>query len=124
MQGIEYSYDSIFAEFEPLLYPNLLALASEIYGQDEMYRMLVATGPDLCSIMNKNVVLKERIESNSVLIAIRKADHESQVAALTARHLSEISALADENQQLEKELEEIELEETHRSLSGKKRRRC
>ena len=52
LQGVEYSYDSMFGGIDPILLPNLLAMTSRSHGQTELHRMLLATAPDLTSLMN------------------------------------------------------------------------
>ena len=49
MQGIDYSYSSLFADIEPILLPEVLSLVGENHGQNELFRMLIATAPDLIS---------------------------------------------------------------------------
>ena len=43
---VDYSYSSIFAEIEPFLLPEVLALTGGNHGQRELYRMLIATVPN------------------------------------------------------------------------------
>ena len=63
LQGVDYSYGSLFADIEPVLLPEVLALIGGRHGPGEFYRtnfrrfgnhtelykMLVATAPDLIS---------------------------------------------------------------------------
>ena len=76
LQGIGYNFCSIFSEIEPVLLPNVLAMVGRQHGQDELYRMLVATVSDLASIVNKR----------ARLLQIR-AEKSAQVVALTAEIL-------------------------------------
>lgn len=66
LQGIGYSYSSLFADIEPVLLPEVLALVGGRHGPNELYRMLTATAPDLVSIVNREAIVKQRI---SVLTA-------------------------------------------------------
>ena len=61
LQGIGYSYSSLFADIEPVLLPEVLLLVGERHCQNEIYRMLVATAPDLVSIVNREAIVKQRI---------------------------------------------------------------
>ena len=108
LQGIGYSYGSIFAEIEPILLPEVFALVGERYGQDELYQMLITAAPDLVSIVNRRAVIKERI-----------AEKSARIAALEA----EVSAIKDEVHELNGELASFESEETHKPMIGRKRGR-
>jgi len=123
LQGINYSYGSIFSEIDPVILPNLLELVGKKYGQDELYRMLIAIVPDLASMVNKKVAMQEKIESNITMIAKIDADYEREVAALNAVRLRRTSALAAQNEKLNEELSSLKEEEMNNTLCGKKRRR-
>ena len=90
LQGVNYSYESIFAEIEPILLPEILALVGEEHGQNEMYQMLLATAPDLASVVNRKGLLKQTIAKNVAIIA----DLEAKTAALAARNLQMNNDLA------------------------------
>ena len=111
LQGVDYSYESIFANIEPVLLPEVLALTGGKHGQNEFYRMLLATAPDLLSIVNRKAVIKQQMAVNS-----------AKIASLTAQYLRETSALTDKNLQLNQELTSIE-SENQSKLSGRKRGR-
>ena len=51
LQGIDYSFESVFADVEPILLPEVLALVGGNHGQSELYLMLMAAVPDLASIV-------------------------------------------------------------------------
>jgi len=53
LQDVHYSFGNIYAEMEPRLLPEVLALTGWTYGQDDLYRMVVATAPELASIVNR-----------------------------------------------------------------------
>ena len=55
----------------------------EEHGQNEMYQMLLATAPDLASVVNRKGLLKQTIAKNVAIIA----DLEAKTAALAARNL-------------------------------------
>ena len=99
LQGVDYSYGSIFADIDPILLPEVLALVGGRHDQRELYRMLLATAPDLVSIVNRKGVLLQR-----------KAEIKSRVASLV-----------DEEFHIDQELASIDSGE--KALSGKKRGR-
>ena len=53
LQGIEYSYSTMFASIDPVLLPELIALSSSEHGQNELYRILIAAGPHLITLIDK-----------------------------------------------------------------------
>ena len=61
LQGVDYSYESVFSEIEPLLLPEILSLVGGKYGHDELYRMLIATAPDLASIISRQAVIEQKL---------------------------------------------------------------
>mmetsp|Transcript_24978 Transcript_24978/g.42799 ORF Transcript_24978/g.42799 Transcript_24978/m.42799 type:complete len:476 (-) Transcript_24978:144-1571(-) len=119
LQLLEYYYSSLFPQIEPLLLPNILSMMGEYHGQSELYRMLIATVPELVSIVNKKAALQQRLSDNvSRMDAINTeyahqaatllADYERQLADLTAEKNNRAAALHAENLDLQKELESIE----------------
>mmetsp|Transcript_20877 Transcript_20877/g.39500 ORF Transcript_20877/g.39500 Transcript_20877/m.39500 type:complete len:176 (+) Transcript_20877:574-1101(+) len=108
LQGIEYSYNSIFANIDDVFLPNIIALAGQEHGQDELYRMLIATAPDLTSIISRRAVLPERIAENTAQVVALNAAHVRQVADLKAENLQQTAALDVKRLELERELESIE----------------
>jgi len=46
LQGVEYSTNNIFADIEPVLLPEILALIGDRHGQSELYTALIPTAPD------------------------------------------------------------------------------
>jgi len=58
LQGIECSFiGNLFADIEPILMPNILALVGEEHGQNELYNTLLPTAPDLLSYIDRKVLL-------------------------------------------------------------------
>ena len=68
LQGICQSYDSIFAQIEPVFLPEVLALVGEKLGQNELYRMLMATIPDLASFADR----REGASLQSMLLSLMR----------------------------------------------------
>jgi len=110
LQGVEYSYGSIYAAIEPVLLPDLLALTGGEHGQNELYRMLVATAPNLTSLINKKSMLKETIARNM-----------ARMTALTAEYSRQSSYLTAENFDLNRRLESIESAENTQSTVMERR---
>jgi len=75
LQGIEYSYLSIFAGVEPVLLSNILATTGGMHGLSELHCMLIATVPDLASIVNKKAVIKDRLAQNAIDRAALDAEY-------------------------------------------------
>jgi len=60
LQGIEYIPGSIFANVEPVLLPDILALICwHGHGRSELYRALVLTAPDLLSCIDRKALIKD-----------------------------------------------------------------
>ena len=131
LQGIEYSYESIFSDIDALVLPEVLALVAEEHEQTELFHMLVTVAPDLSSIVNRPVSLREQMNTNEELIttlhnkrerkvAALKAEYESKLAALDAKCESEVAALHAKNLKLKQELKLIQSkkEEKEESVSG------
>ena len=86
LQCLDYSHGSIFAEIEPILLPEVLALVGGKHGQNELYQMLLGTAPDLVSIVNRKAVIKQQI-----------ADHLDKVRELK-KELASIESAEEMNQ--------------------------
>jgi len=96
LQEIDCSYSNVFAEIDPVLLPNILAITGEEHGQDELFRMLVASAPGLASVVNKEAAAKEKIAEK----ATKMTALDARMAAIDA----ERNALANEILQLKKKL--------------------
>ena len=109
LQGIQCP-SNIFADIEPVLLPNILALIGEVHGQSELYNALVPTAPDLLSYIDRKALIKDVLAKN-----------EAQMSLLAAhnRDLIQRLALLDEGDSkppaVAKDKDEV--------LSGKKRGR-
>lgn len=91
MQGIEYtSIGSLFADINPKLLPDILALIGGNHGQSELYTALIQMVPDLLSCIDRNAMIKDEMARNS-----------SQMAELTRQ----LAALYDKNDLLSKMLD-------------------
>ena len=139
MQGIDYSYESIFANIEPILLPEVLLLVGGNHGHCELYRMLLATAPDLVSIVNRNAVVKQMIAENSARISALAAENlalneelepELMESAEAKHKMQRIAVLTAELCELNKSLASTEATESKRmmvddenQLCGRKRER-
>jgi len=91
LQGIEYtSIGSLFADIEPKLLPDILALIGENHGQCELYTTLIQMVPDLLSCIDRNSMIKYEMARNSL-----------QMVELT----HQLAALSDKNDLLSKMLD-------------------
>ena len=70
MQGIEYtSIGSLFADINPKLLPDILALIGGNHGQSELYTALIQMVPDLLSCIDRNAMIKNEMTRNSLQMA-------------------------------------------------------
>ena len=120
IQGIDYSYESIFSKIDALVLPEVLSFVARHHKQTELFRMLVTVAPDLSSIVNRPVFFKERIVENEAKVVALGIKYEREVAALNAEKLEmkrELEALQSGEKTKDKEVQE------DKKLSGKKRNR-
>jgi len=62
LKGIEYtSIANPFADIEPLLFPNILALIGIEHGQSEFYQALIPMAPDLMSYIDRRALISRDI---------------------------------------------------------------
>eukprot|EP00571_Detonula_confervacea_P008673 CAMPEP_0172318440 /NCGR_PEP_ID=MMETSP1058-20130122/34889_1 /TAXON_ID=83371 /ORGANISM="Detonula confervacea, Strain CCMP 353" /LENGTH=177 /DNA_ID=CAMNT_0013033279 /DNA_START=1 /DNA_END=534 /DNA_ORIENTATION=- len=82
LQGIDYSYNNIFADIDPTLLPDVLALVGEKHGQSELYSALVATAPDLTSLINRKAMLENTLAVKRAHVAALTAEYSKHTAPL------------------------------------------
>ena len=84
MQGVEYSYGSLFAEIPPCLLPELFSMmwtesdtrSGKIFGKMDPFRALVATVSSWTSlVVNGRVMVETALERNRVLV--KQLNHRS-----------------------------------------------
>ena len=74
LQGVEYtSIGNLFADIEPLLLPNILALIGVKHGQSELYTSLIPMVPDLMSHIDRRALIDDAIAEKSRDIAAVEA---------------------------------------------------
>ena len=117
LQGVTCPYSSIFAQIDPLVLPEVLALIGNRYYwriSSDLYCALVATAPELTSLVNKPVALKEKI-----------AKKQAQIDALTAEYRREMNTLTAEMSKMNEELQSLVPpdESVSTNVSGTKRQR-
>jgi len=123
LQDIDFSYSNIFADIDPILLPNIIALIGERHGQRELYTALIHTAPDLLSYVDRRALLKDEKDRN----AVQRAQIAKQVEELTRQ----LDILVAEDDQLDNRLALIELGDSKASVvdegkeggSGEKRQR-
>ena len=111
LQGIEYlSIGNLFADIEPSLLPNILALIGEIHGQSELYTALVPTAPDLLSYIDRKALIKDVLAKNQAQMSLLAAHNRELIQRLASLDKGDSKQLA-----VAKDKEVV--------LSGKKRGR-
>ena len=122
LQGIEYVNENPFSDLDSYLLPNALALAGQKKDMhSDLYRLLVATSPDLMSLIDRRAMLQVSVERN----ASRATDVAAQIAALTI----ELTNLDVRSAQMKEELSFIQSSDQQNPVavisktSGKKRDR-
>ena len=74
IQGVPYSYSSIFSDIDALVLPEVLSLVGQTHGQTELYRMLIAVVPDLASTVNREVVVRQQLAEKSAQMEALRAE--------------------------------------------------
>jgi len=93
MQGIPCtSYNSLYAQIDPVVLPDVLSLVGERCSVNDMYCGLLATVP----LINKPAVLKERMH-----------DKKKEITNLTTEYNQKVRALFAEINELNEELQMI-----------------
>jgi len=110
VQDIEYTPGSIFADIEPVLLPQILALIGERHGQSELYSALIHTAPDLLSYIDRKAFIDSEIAKN-----IAQADTLRQQANALMLQASVITA---KNDQLNRRREMIEIRDSKQQSGG------
>ena len=99
MQGVDYSYGSLFTEIPTCVLPELFAILWEDPKRMDPFRALVATVTDWTSLVDRRLMVESTLERNRALI----------------------KQLAERNLELEARLKDIELSSSDNVLSGSKR---
>ena len=84
LQGIQCP-SNIFADVEPNLLPNILALIGESHGQTELYTALVPTAPELLSYIDRKALLTDALSKTTdeyVRIKAKLSDLNKRMALL------------------------------------------
>lgn len=118
LQGIDFSYSNIFADIDPILLPNIIALIGDRHGQSELYTALIPTAPDLLSYIDRKALIDRTLAKNEAKAAVLSHDcaqkvtkyeqkveeykkkYEKKMAALKTELLCETSRLTAENNEL------------------------
>ena len=104
LQGITCpSHNSVYSQIDPIVLPEVLAL---VCTNNDMYCALVATASDLTSLVNKPVVIKEKIEKKN-----------EQIAHLNIEYNQKIGALVAEINQLNQDLQSLNIPEVSNAVN-------
>ena len=79
LQGIEYSFN-IFADIDPILLPNIIALIGDRHGQSELYTALIPTAPDLLSYIDRKAFIDRAVAKNEAKAAVLSHECAQKVA--------------------------------------------
>ena len=100
-QGFDECVGHPFIDIDPLILPEALALAGSMRrSHNEFYRLLIATSPDLMSLVDKRAMLQVGMDKNTSQVA----DIAAQIAALNAR----MSSLKVRGMQMKEQLSFIQ----------------
>jgi len=81
-QGFDECVGHPFIDIDPLILPEALALAGSMRrSHNEFYRLLIATSPDLMSLVDRKAMLQVGMEKNTTQVT----DIAAQIAVLNAR---------------------------------------
>jgi len=132
LQGIEYTPGSIFADIEPVLLPDILALIRSRHGQSELYTALIHTAPNLLSYIDRKALIDRAMTKNTAQATAlsqqcaqkvaeyeqKIAEYEQKIAALKTNLLSETSRLTAENNDMKNRRTLIDVEDSRQSTTG------
>ena len=106
-QGLAFS--TVFSQIECKLLPEFLALVSkEKQGKDKLYHLLIATVPELGSLINRGAVVKQKMDERLAQIAALQAEYqelEEELKSIKAKENNQISNMPGENKTSEKKRE-------------------
>ena len=110
LQGITCpTHNSLFAQIDPVVLPDVLSLIGRHYSQNDLYCALITTASDLTSLVNKPVAIKEKIEKKKQRIASLNAEFKRKVEVLAAKNKRQTSAINAEINELNEELQSLSL---------------
>jgi len=113
MQGVDYSYDSLFAEIPPCAMPELFATLGEDPGEMDPLRALVATVASWTSLVDRRLMVESTLERNRAQV--------ERNGALVKQLNDTTKQLNGRNEELEEKLKDIESSNIDDRLSGSKR---
>ena len=134
LQGITCpTHNSVYSQIDPVVLPDVLAIVGEECTHNDLYCALITTAPDLTSLVNKPVAIKEQIEEKKERIASLNAEYKRKMEVLAAENARQNSSLNADILRLNEELQSLnqtgvsntanKTENTNDNDSGKKRRR-
>jgi len=110
LQGITCpTHNSLYALIDPVVLPDVLSLVGRHCSQNDLYCALITTAPDLTSLVNKPVAIKEKIEKKKERIASLNAEFKRKVEVLAAKNKRQTSAINAEINDLNEELQSLSI---------------
>ena len=107
MQGVDYSYDSIFAEIPPCVLPELFTLMWTDPGMMDPVRALVATVASWSSLVDRRLMVETTLEVNRA--QVKQLNDTVKQMNDTVKQLNDTAKrLDDRNADLEEKLKETE----------------
>lgn len=95
LQGVEYSsIGNLFANIEPVLLPDILALISSHHGQSEFYTTLTQTAPNLLSYIDRKAMVQDALAKTEAQGAALKVEYERKMADINDKKADLSSRLA------------------------------
>ena len=95
VQKVEYSsIGNLFADIEPVLLPDILALISRNHGRSELYCALTHTAPDLLSYIDRKAMVQDALAKMEAQGAALKVEYERKMADINDKKADLSSRLA------------------------------
>ena len=95
LQGVDYSsIGNLFADIEPILLPDILALISSHHGRSELYTALTQTAPNLLSYIDRKAMIQDALAKMEAQRAALKVEYERKMADINDKTADLSSRLA------------------------------
>ena len=116
MQGMDYSYDSLFAEIPPCILPELFATLGKEPADMDPFRALVATVTSWTSLVDRRLMVETTLEGNRAKV--------KQLNESVKQMNDTVKRLNDRNAELEEKLKYKDSSSSNDGLFGPKRPRA
>jgi len=114
------THNTVYAQIDPIVLPDVLALIGGNCTHSDMYLALIATASDLTSLVNKPAVFKERMDKNDREVAALTSEYERKAAALKADYESKLAVLTAKNMKMKEDLEILQSEQKNQARGTKR----